>query len=90
MKDIDKDLLKLNGQQLRKHHLVFYNTVMDYTDNVYVSDVEVLTFRERLYVYHNELTIRPVCKWCKGKINFWKFDKGYKQFCSNKCSGNYK
>lgn len=88
MKNIDPNILSLNEGQLRKHHLSFYESVLDYVKLYFKGGTD--GFRENFYIYYYELTSRPICKWCNGHVNFWKFETGYKQFCSNTCSGNYK
>lgn len=51
--------------------------------------LECDSFPEKVYIYLNKLNYKPMCKHCN--INFVKFDtftKGYRDYCSIKCSSN--
>ena len=56
-----------------------------YLDNNYDN---VLSFSEKLYWFYNKLVKRPVCKTCGGFVNYNGLIKGYRDFCSLKCSRN--
>jgi len=46
-----------------------------------------ITWKEKLYLHINSLTIPPVC-YCGGKLKFKSIQKGYTTFCSTKCLSN--
>jgi hypothetical protein len=89
MPKVDLSIIELNEIQIKNNYSELFNEVLEYSENTFIG-VKPKTFREKLFIYHNDISERPTCKWCNGYINFWKFDKGYKSFCSNECSGNYK
>ncbi len=48
-----------------------------------------LPFQERVYMYLNDLRERPKCKHCNhNQVDFTYFTKGYRDYCSVKCSSN--
>lgn len=62
----------------------YYNEIINYTDNL------DLTFKQRLWHWVNEEKDYIKC-YCGNKVSFqtsWK--KGYKNYCSTKCSSNSK
>lgn len=88
MRNVAPDILLLSSEQLKKHQPALYESILRYSVESFKDTTD--GFREKFYVYYHGLTARPTCKCCNGYVNFWKFDIGYKQFCSNICSGNYK
>lgn len=50
--------------------------------------IDVL-FQEKVYLYLNNLNDRPKCKHCdENEVEFTYFTKGYRDYCSVKCSSN--
>lgn len=50
--------------------------------------IDVL-FQEKVYLYLNSLNERPKCKHCdENEVEFTYFTKGYRDYCSVKCSSN--
>jgi hypothetical protein len=50
--------------------------------------IDVL-FQEKVYLYLNNLNERPKCKHCdENEVEFTYFTKGYRDYCSVKCSSN--
>lgn len=46
-------------------------------------------FQERVYLYLNGIEERPKCKHCEqNEVEFTYFTKGYRDYCSVKCSSN--
>ena len=43
------------------------------------------SFREKLYLYINNLDERPVCKLCGKTVSFRGTNKGYSQYCGYQC-----
>lgn len=63
-----------------------------YTDLVEKINHEVsidVLFQEKVYLYLNNLNERPKCKHCdENEVEFTYFTKGYRDYCSVKCSSN--
>lgn len=55
-----------------------------------VSQIEfVEDFNQKVYCFLKNITELPFCKNCqKNKVQFENFSKGYREFCSIKCSSN--
>ena len=75
-----------NGQKRSEKYIqIHYNDFYVYLLNKYnFCD----SFIEMLYCYYNDITKCPVCNFCGNKVEFISFTKGYKKFCSAKCSAN--
>lgn len=44
------------------------------------------SFQEKLYMYYHNLIEPPKCPVCGKYVNFFRWSKGYHEFCSKKCS----
>lgn len=67
-------------KSIKLHYPEFHKFIL----NNYPND---LIWGEKLYWFYNHLTDYPKC-YCGNKTGFINFKKGYKQFCSTKCSNN--
>jgi hypothetical protein len=56
------------------------------TVNEYAKDLGKTTFFEKLYYYANNLTSRPICKYCNNSVTFSRAKKEYHTYCGRKCS----
>lgn len=72
----------LTEKYIKQHYNEFYCWLND--------NYPSIPFRERLYLYINKLSDRPVCKVCSNPVNFINLTKGYYQYCSLKCSNSSK
>jgi hypothetical protein len=43
------------------------------------------SYAELAHSYVNNLTTRPVCKFCSGKVSFFRFNEPYGTYCSARC-----
>jgi hypothetical protein len=59
----------------------------DYYENIHdlIKETDI-TLSERIYLYQSGLMEVPNCLNCNNKVKFIKFSKGYRKFCSKKCS----
>ena len=46
------------------------------------------SYKEKLFLYKNNLDSIPVCKKCSGEVKFHNINSGYDTYCSIKCSSN--
>lgn len=46
---------------------------------------ENYAFKEKIYLYLNNLTERPVCKICGKPVTFKNVECGYREYCCSKC-----
>lgn len=61
----------------------------DFLDFLYKNYPNDLSINEMLYWYFNDLKEHPKCKTCGSEnVSYQGFNKGYKYFCSLKCSRN--
>ncbi len=65
---------------IKKHYPKFYQYILDN----YPKDIP---FRERLWLYRNNLTERPTCKVCGGPVRLTSNDH-YSTYCSLKCANS--
>ena len=68
---------------LKTNHIDYYNIIINYVKE------EEISISERIFLYQNKLTEKPKCLNCDNKVNFIKFYRGYRKFCSKKCSAIY-
>ena len=70
----------ITEKYLKSNYLDYYKLILDYVkeDNISIS--------ERIYLYQNNLTEKPRCLNCSEKVKFIKFYKGYRKYCSRRCS----
>jgi len=64
------------------------NNVLSYI-NMKTKDVFLNSISEKIYFVVNTLKDKPKCD-CGNYVHFISFSKGYRQFCSTKCSRNSK
>lgn len=64
---------------------IHYPEFAEYLRNTYKQ--EGLKWTERLYLYYNHLTERPVCVVCGNPVKFYNMNLGYARTCSRKCNG---
>lgn len=64
---------------------IHYPEFAEYLRNTYKQ--EGLKWTERLYLYYNHLTERPVCVVCGKPVKFYNMNLGYARTCSRKCNG---
>ena len=77
-------LLKYKGNivfYLKKNYLDFYN-------HLSVNYLNVENYREKLYLFFNNLSEPKKCVTCGSKSIFYSLRKGYSNYCSRKCSDN--
>lgn len=57
---------------------------------IYCSKLElILSFKEKIWFYYNNITERPKCKTCGKELKFRnRFDNPYGEFCSLNCFNN--
>ena len=60
-----------------------YDLILQYTLNY---DID---FVERVYMFTNNINIKPICKQCNNTVNFKSKTVGYQEFCSINCSSKY-
>jgi hypothetical protein len=71
----------ISEKWLKNNHKEYYDNIND------IVTEENISLSERIYLYQNGLTERPKCENCKiEKVNFTKFYKGYRKYCSRKCA----
>lgn len=73
------------GHRLERHVKNKFPDFYAYLLNNYPSD---LKWMEKLYRYFHNVNETPVCIECGSPVKFWNFDKGYFQYCCQKCSNN--
>ena len=66
---------------IKKHFPEFHSYIIDH----YPAD---LKWTEKLYWYYHNIKDCPRCLTCNKKVKFINFVKGYKIFCSDRCSFN--
>lgn len=84
---MDKEIEKTNTSYykysesgIKKRNIELWSNVTNYSN-------EELTFKEKFYLYENELKVAPLC-YCGSKLKFIDMNSGFRKFCSNKCSVN--
>jgi hypothetical protein len=74
---------KIASQKIRDFKLTgYYNQLVEETSWL----PNEASIPERIYVVLNNVTTRPVCQTCGGRVNFRQFTTGYKLFCGMSCS----
>jgi hypothetical protein len=73
--------LKITESSINK----YYPEVIEYTKSInFVDD-----FKQKVYCYLKDIKSIPICKHCNlHVVEFENFSKGYREFCSIKCSSN--
>lgn len=67
--------------QLRKNFPEFCEIL-----DIKFQSIEI--FNEKMWLYYNNLTEAPKCPVCGNTLKFISLTKGYKQYCSKKCSNS--
>lgn len=65
-----------------KNYIEEYNCVLDYC---LLHDLVDIPFKEKTYLFTNNITKIPTCKNCKKRVNFINTTIGYRDYCSTKC-----
>ena len=60
-----------------------YPRFYEYIVNKYING---LTINEKIYMFYNNMSDRPVCKTCGGPVKFFSYLKGFGQHCCAKCT----
>lgn len=63
---------------VKKELIMFYE---------YLKTKEGSTLSEKIYLLENN---KPVCKTCGTSVKFLSLKRGYRKFCSSKCTNNNK
>jgi len=86
MQEKIKDLLTYNGKIIpQRCNLHFIGKYPDVYDYIMQSFDESYSLQEKIYCIVNSIPKRPTCKTCGKEI---KFNHGYANFCSRKCSNS--
>ena len=81
------NLSELRGPQFSEKYFKFhYPEFLSYLNNKYPN---LNNFQERLYWEEHGLTQHPTCP-CGNPVKFESFTKGYRQYCSPRCSNSNK
>jgi hypothetical protein len=82
----NKSGYKSTEKWFSKNYAEEYNKIIQHSVEYNIGD----TFKEKIWVYFNNLTQRPKCLTCNGEIKFNnRFDRnGYGDFCSVNCMNN--
>ena len=80
--------LKTRESYIIKNHNEIYQIINEYCDNIKLnSDI---SFKEKVYIFINNLTEVPICKNCGVKLKFKKsLREGYGSYCSIKCTNQH-
>lgn len=79
---LSKDKLTYRYFQ-KNNNIKFYNYI--YYTTYYLENVNI---QERLYHIINDIISIEKCEFCKTNVNFLDYSRGYRRFCSIKCSKN--
>jgi very-short-patch-repair endonuclease len=83
----NKSGYKSTEKWFSKNHLDEYNKIIQHSVKYGIGE----TFKEKIWVYFNNLTQRPKCLTCNNPIKFSnRFDRGYGDFCSVNCINSNK
>jgi len=80
------NFFKLNEKQRRsnyieKHYKIEHIKILQYNKKFHISN-----FSQMLYNYNYNVINIPKCKCCDNMVKFINFNKGYRIYCSTKCS----
>ena len=80
--------LKTRESYIIKNHNEIYQIINEYCDNIKLnSDI---SFKEKVYIFINNLTEVPICKNCGVKLKCKKsLREGYGSYCSIKCTNQH-
>lgn len=79
--DIDSINSTARTEKYFRHH---FNEFSLYLDKKY-GDIK---FSEKIYLYYHDISQPPICPVCGKHLELLSFEKGYRKFCSYKCSSN--
>lgn len=83
----NKSGYKTTEKWLSNNQPELYSKIIEYNKNIPL----VLSFKEKIWFYYNNLIERPRCKTCGSEIKFReRFDKPYGEFCSLNCINSNK
>lgn len=60
----------------------------EFCDMLDIKFPSIEIFNEKIWMYYNKLTEAPKCPICGNTLKFISLTKGYKQYCSLKCSNS--
>jgi len=85
-----KILNSLNEKQrrehyIKKHHQKIYNNIIKFKNEL---EIELNSFSQLLFHFVYDIKEIPKCKICDKNVNFYNYNRGYKIYCSRKCSMN--
>jgi hypothetical protein len=80
--------LKTRESYIIKNHNEIHQIINEYCDNINLNGD--ISFKEKVYIFVNNLTEVPICKNCGVKLKFKKsLREGYGSYCSIKCTNQH-
>lgn len=80
--------LKTRESYIIKNHNEIHQIINEYCDNINLNGD--ISFKEKVYIFINNLTEVPICKNCGVKLKFKKsLREGYGSYCSIKCTNQH-
>ena len=76
--------LRSTEDYIKNSHPNDYNKIIEYSKRF----DDGISWVEKIYLYLNNLDTIPKCLYCGKNVEFLTFRKGYRTFCSTKCSGS--
>lgn len=84
----NKSGYKTNYKWFSKNYPQKYNDIIKYCESLNIND---LNFKEKVWLYFNQLKERPKCLTCNKEVKFRnRFDKPYGDFCTIECANENK
>ena len=80
-----KNGMTSNECYIKKSNPIEYEEIMCYSLNLNNN----FPWRQKLYNYIYKIEKLPICQACGSIVNFLKFTKGYRNFCSHECQARY-
>lgn len=74
----------LTESKLKDEHPSYYEGM-----DKFIKEDDELTLSEKIWLYQNGFSEKPKCLNCDNKVSFIKFYKGYRKYCSKKCSAQH-
>jgi hypothetical protein len=79
----NKSGFKTKEKWFKTNHPDVYTSIIDYCHNL---NIDIPTFKEKIYLFFNKLYSRPKCITCSSDVPFRnRFDTPYGEFCSLDC-----
>lgn len=78
-------IINMSENKRREHYFIKHHNNLYLKLIEFKMEMELDNFTQVLYHYVNGKTV-PKCKICGEKVNFISFNKGYRQYCSKKCT----